>query len=94
MAEAPARTEFRHCVLSYQDPADSLTAVLAFVRDGLARRDPVSIAVSGPAGDRTRVSADYPGPGVLPPECDYPLGRLQTTLPGCSAPGICARCAS
>ena len=183
MAEAPAGTEFRHCALFYQDPADSLTAVLDFVRDGLARRDPVSIAVSGPtalllrravgdeqsgvefhemaelgrnpsrilsaandfaashrgqpvrrveeplwprrspaevteairhealvnlafrgtpvsvlclydlmrlspaltscaeqthpvvsAGGRTRVSADYLGPGVLPPECDYPLG--------------------
>jgi anti-sigma regulatory factor (Ser/Thr protein kinase) len=49
MVEAPADGGgFSHCALIYQDMADGAAAVLAFVRDGVARGEPVWIGVSGP----------------------------------------------
>jgi anti-sigma regulatory factor (Ser/Thr protein kinase) len=63
MAEAPA-AGFSHCALIYRDPADCLAAVLAFVKDGLARDEPVSIAVSGPTSLLLRRAVGDATPGL------------------------------
>jgi anti-sigma regulatory factor (Ser/Thr protein kinase) len=50
----------RHVALYYRDPADSRAQILRFARDGLARGEPLLIALPG---DAARVVAHQLGPG-------------------------------
>jgi anti-sigma regulatory factor (Ser/Thr protein kinase) len=51
-------TGFRHEVAFYRDPAEYRSAVLPFVRDGLARDEAVLVAVPGPAAAAVRDGLD------------------------------------
>jgi anti-sigma regulatory factor (Ser/Thr protein kinase) len=64
MDEAQAGAGFSHCALIYQDVPDGVAAVLAFVRDGVARGEPVALAVCGPTARLLRGALGDGHPGV------------------------------
>jgi anti-sigma regulatory factor (Ser/Thr protein kinase) len=54
---------FRHLALLYRDTAEYLAAAAGFVRDGLARHEPVLVAV--PESTMTRLRRELPDAGSL-----------------------------